>query len=81
MNPVKKIPSEPAPAENGDRVLSPVTTEDSGISDEKNLNLERIEYETILEALRKNRYVISKAAKDLGLTRAALYRRMEKYDI
>ena len=51
------------------------------ISNEKDLNLERLEYETILEALRKNRYVISKAAKDLGLTRAALYRRMEKYGI
>lgn len=52
-----------------------------GSLDKKDLNLERLEYNTILEALRKNRYVISKAAKDLGLTRAALYRRMEKYDI
>jgi DNA-binding NtrC family response regulator len=71
--------------------VSPVSPPDAGTeagppkfldtSNEKDLNLERIEYETILEALRKNRYVISKAAKDLGLTRAALYRRMEKYGI
>ena len=56
-------------------------SEHIGLPDEKDFNLERLEYNTILEALRKNRYVISKAAKDLGLTRAALYRRMEKYDI
>jgi DNA-binding NtrC family response regulator len=56
-------------------------SEHIGLPDEKDLNLERLEHNTILEALRRNRYVISKAAKDLGLTRAALYRRMEKYDI
>ncbi|MBN1903999.1 MAG: sigma-54-dependent Fis family transcriptional regulator [Deltaproteobacteria bacterium] len=55
--------------------------EDSGASPENDLNLDRLEHKTILEALRRNRYVISNAAKDLGLTRAALYRRMEKYGI
>jgi DNA-binding NtrC family response regulator len=45
------------------------------------LNLERLEYRAITQALRRNRYVISNAAKDLGLTRAALYRRMEKHGI
>ncbi len=55
--------------------------EDSGASSENDLNLDRLEHKTILEALRKNRYVISNAAKDLGITRAALYRRMEKYGI
>ncbi|MFC1841260.1 sigma-54 interaction domain-containing protein [Thermodesulfobacteriota bacterium] len=81
MSTIKNISPEPAPAENGDNGLSPDTTEDIGVSNEKDLNLERLEHETILEALRRNRYVISKAAKDLGLTRAALYRRMEKYGI
>jgi DNA-binding NtrC family response regulator len=56
-------------------------SEDSTSPDETDLNLERLEHKTILEALRKNRYVISNAAKDLGLTRAALYRRMEKYGL
>lgn len=50
-------------------------------SAETDLNLERLEYRAITQALRRNRYVISNAAKDLGLTRAALYRRMEKYGI
>ena len=43
------------------------------------LNLERLEKETIHRSLLRHRYNISHAAKDLGLTRAALYRRMEKY--
>lgn len=71
----------PESVDDDDIETSRGMTEDSSASDEKDLNLERLEYETILEALRKNRYVISNAAKDLGLTRAALYRRMEKYGI
>lgn len=57
------------------------TENEVNIDSEKDLNLDRIEYRTIIEALRKNNYVISHTAKDLGLTRAALYRRMEKYGI
>jgi DNA-binding NtrC family response regulator len=45
------------------------------------LNLEKIERETIRAALTRNRYNISHAAKTLGLTRAALYRRMEKHGL
>lgn len=45
------------------------------------LNLEEMEKHYVLKALDKHRGNISKAAKDLGLTRAALYRRMEKYGI
>jgi len=45
------------------------------------LNLERLEMRTIQAALQKHRYNISHAAKELGLTRAALYRRMEKHDL
>lgn len=44
-----------------------------------NLNLERMEHMLIERSLKKHRYNISHAAKELGLTRAALYRRMEKY--
>lgn len=43
------------------------------------LNLERMEHALIEKSLKKHRYNISHAAKELGLTRAALYRRMEKY--
>jgi DNA-binding NtrC family response regulator len=45
------------------------------------LNLERLEKSTISQALKKHKYNISHSAKALGLTRAALYRRMEKYGI
>ncbi|MBL4681742.1 MAG: sigma-54-dependent Fis family transcriptional regulator [Pseudomonadales bacterium] len=46
---------------------------------ESELNLQEIEKATIKQALLKRRYNISHTAKELGLTRAALYRRMEKY--
>lgn len=46
---------------------------------EQDLNLDRIEKAAIGQALKKHRYNISHAAKELGLTRAALYRRMEKH--
>ena len=44
-------------------------------------NLESLEKQTISRALKTHRYNISYAAKALGLTRAALYRRMEKYGL
>jgi len=49
--------------------------------DDDNLNLEQIEKATVARALKKHRYNISHAAKELGLTRAALYRRMEKHGL
>jgi len=45
----------------------------------EDLHLERMEKRLVEAALQQHRYNISKAAKELGLTRAALYRRMEKY--
>mgnify|MGYP001128728610 FL=1 len=45
------------------------------------LNLELIEKNAISAALKKHRYNISHSAKELGLTRAALYRRMEKHGL
>ncbi len=47
----------------------------------QDLNLERSERELIKEALARHQFNISQAAKDLGLTRAALYRRMEKHGL
>ena len=44
-------------------------------------NLDKIEKSTIENALRTYRYNISHTAKALGLTRAALYRRMEKHGL
>lgn len=51
------------------------------VNDEQELNLEKVEKSTIELALKKHRFNISHAAKELGLTRAALYRRMEKHGI
>ncbi|MGY0408774.1 MAG: sigma-54-dependent transcriptional regulator, partial [Polaribacter sp.] len=45
------------------------------------LNLEETEKVLIQQAIQKHQGNISRAAKDLGLTRAALYRRLEKHQI
>ena len=45
------------------------------------LHLSEIEKITIEKVLTKNECNISKSAEELGLSRAALYRRMEKYNI
>jgi DNA-binding NtrC family response regulator len=45
------------------------------------LNLEKLEKTTIETALRKHGFNISAASKELGLTRASLYRRMEKHGL
>jgi transcriptional regulator with PAS, ATPase and Fis domain len=45
------------------------------------LNLDDMERNTIQRAIDKNGGNISKAAKELGLTRASLYRRLEKYGL
>jgi transcriptional regulator of acetoin/glycerol metabolism len=45
------------------------------------LNLERVERRLVEEALKKHGYNISLAAHELGLSRAALYRRMEKHGL
>lgn len=45
------------------------------------LNLDLLEKDTIRKVLQKHGFNISRAASDLGLTRASLYRRMEKHDL
>lgn len=51
------------------------------ISEYENLNLQDIEKLLVKKALEKHNSNISKAAKELGLTRAALYRRLEKFNL
>ncbi|MEO7690582.1 MAG: sigma-54 dependent transcriptional regulator, partial [Sphingomonas sp.] len=53
-------------------VVAPAATE---------YNLERVERRLVEEALKKHGYNISMAATELGLSRAALYRRMEKHGL
>lgn len=51
------------------------------VSSSATLNLDDMERSTIQRAIDKNGGNISKAAKELGLTRASLYRRLEKYGL
>ena len=44
-------------------------------------NLDDIEKNAIEKVLEKNKGNVSKSAKDLGITRAALYRRLDKYEL
>jgi two-component system, NtrC family, response regulator HydG len=46
-----------------------------------NFNLDEVEKEVIRQALGKNDGNVSQAAKELGLTRTSLYRRMQKYGL
>ena len=47
----------------------------------KDLKLDTVEKNTILEVIEKNNGNISQSAKELGITRSALYRRLNKYDL
>jgi len=56
-------------------------TKNKNTSLTENLNLEKTEKVLVQQAIEKHQGNISKAAKDLGLTRAALYRRLEKHNL
>lgn len=58
-----------------------MTPEQIPSENSEELNLDKVEKQTITKALKKHRYNISHAAKELGLTRATLYRRMEKHGL
>ncbi|MDR2448720.1 MAG: sigma-54 dependent transcriptional regulator [Prevotellaceae bacterium] len=65
----------------GDIVFSPLEQKPADTQATHNYNLEELERKTIVHAIEKHGGNISKAAKELGLTRAALYRRLEKYGV
>jgi len=48
---------------------------------ENSFNLEVVEQRTVRAALKYHQGNVTKAAKALGLTRGAMYRRLEKYDL
>jgi DNA-binding NtrC family response regulator len=47
----------------------------------QSLKLDDLEKNAILQVLEKYSGNVSKSAKELGITRAALYRRLEKYEL
>jgi DNA-binding NtrC family response regulator len=58
---------------------APATAPAAAVRDD--LNLERAEKQIVEAALKKHAYNISLAAAELGLTRASLYRRMDKHGL
>lgn len=64
-----------------DLVFSKIERQASEPAGVRTSNLETLEKSTILRVIEKNKGNISKSARELGITRAALYRRLDKYDI
>ena len=64
-----------------DLIFSPIESVPEKQEEPKNLNLSTVEKNTIMRVIEKHNGNISKAARELGLTRTALYRRLSKYDI
>ena len=65
-----------------DLIFSPIESTTQLITDaESETKLSTIEKQTILRVIDNNNGNITKAAKELGITRTALYRRLSKYDI
>lgn len=64
-----------------DLIFSPIESAPVEVKETDDLNLSSIEKNTILRVIEKHNGNITKAAKELGLTRTALYRRLSKYDI
>lgn len=65
-----------------DLIFSPIETGTKVLSEEDSeTKLSTIEKQTILRVIEKNNGNITKAAKELGITRTALYRRLSKYEI
>jgi DNA-binding NtrC family response regulator len=64
-----------------DIIFSPIESAAFVEEDVPQTNLGTVEKNTILRVIEKHGGNISKAAKELGITRTALYRRLNKYDI
>ena len=75
------IMSEGETLSANDLIFSPIETAVQAAVETRDLNLGVVEKNTILRVIEKHHGNISKAAKELGLTRTALYRRLNKYDI
>lgn len=64
-----------------DLFFSPIETSYSSANEPDDMKLSTMEKNTILKVIEKHNGNITRAAKELGLTRTALYRRLSKYDI
>jgi len=75
------IMSEHEKLQASDLIFSPLESVKDMPDEIPDFTLSTIEKNTILKVIEKHNGNISKAAKELGLTRTALYRRLSKYDI
>lgn len=75
------IMSDGSVLEAKDILFSPLESRNIMEEETAYTNLGTVEKNTILKVIEKNGGNISKAAKELGITRTALYRRLNKYDI
>ena len=64
-----------------DLIFSPIESAAVAETGTTEMKLSAVEKNTILKVIEKHHGNITKAAKELGLTRTALYRRLSKYDI
>lgn len=64
-----------------DLIFSPIESATEPVDEVTELKLSTVEKSTILRVIEKHHGNISRAAKELGLTRTALYRRLSKYNI
>ncbi|MGY4536329.1 two-component system response regulator HydG [Mucilaginibacter sp. UYNi724] len=64
-----------------DLLFSVLESPGENIIDDDNIQLSTLEKNAILRVIEKHNGNITRAAKELGLTRTALYRRLSKYDI
>ena len=63
-------------------IFSPIeSNHQESLTETDETRLSNIEKNTILRVIEKNNGNISKAARELGITRTALYRRLSKYEI
>lgn len=67
--------------QSNDLIFSPIETSSVTDIEPTEIKLSAVEKNTILKVIEKHNGNITKAAKELGLTRTALYRRINKYDI
>jgi len=64
-----------------DLLFSPIETSQVEETELAEMKLSDVEKNTILKVIEKHHGNITRAARELGLTRTALYRRLSKYDI
>ncbi len=74
------IMSDNSTLTESDLVFSPIEKQQTKVENQ-DFKLETVEKNAILKVIEKNHGNISKSAKELGITRTALYRRLNKYGI